>query len=165
VKPLSLEDTRFLDAATGWLELGNWREANEELESITASMRAHPEVLSVRSDVYAAAGNWPLAIEVARCLSEVLPENPIGFLNHAFGLHELKRTREASEILLPIAGRFPKDHLIRYNLACYTCQLGNLPDAFAWLEQAIALAGKNEIRIMALDDPDLEPLWKQLETI
>lgn len=45
-----------------------------------------------------------------------------------------------------------------------TCQLGNLPDALAWLEGAIALAGKKEIRNMALDDPDLEPLWKQLET-
>ena len=39
---LSLTDNRFLQAAVGWLELGNWQESNEELERITARMRAHP---------------------------------------------------------------------------------------------------------------------------
>jgi len=30
---LEVEDHRYLDAAEGWLGLGNWREANEELAS------------------------------------------------------------------------------------------------------------------------------------
>ena len=42
---LSTSDNRYLDAAQGWLGLGNWLEANEELERITTSMRAHPDVL------------------------------------------------------------------------------------------------------------------------
>jgi hypothetical protein len=31
-----------------------------------------------------------------------------------------------------------------------------------WLETAIDLAGKKDIRMMALEDPDLEPLWNQI---
>jgi hypothetical protein len=32
-----------------------------------------------------------------------------------------------------------------------------------WLEQAIDLAGKNEdIRMQALVDPDLQPLWPEI---
>ena len=34
-----------------------------------------------------------------------------------------------------------------------------------WLSKAIAIAGKKEIRIMALDDPDLEPMWTRIGEI
>jgi len=39
---LGFSDQRQLDAAEGWLELGNWLEANEELERISPEMRGHP---------------------------------------------------------------------------------------------------------------------------
>jgi hypothetical protein len=48
VKPLEHPDALHFQAAGGWLELGNWREANEELENITPALRAHPDVLAVR---------------------------------------------------------------------------------------------------------------------
>jgi hypothetical protein len=51
-------DTLHLQAARGWLELGNHLEANEELEKITASLRAHPAVLEVRWRIYAKAEKW-----------------------------------------------------------------------------------------------------------
>jgi len=35
-------DTFHLQAALGWLEVGNHLEANEELEKITSSLRTHP---------------------------------------------------------------------------------------------------------------------------
>ena len=52
--------------------------------------------------------------------------------------------------------------MIPFNLACYDCQLGNLESAKLYLEQAIKL--KPGMRTMALDDPDLEPLWDSLAT-
>lgn len=52
--------------------------------------------------------------------------------------------------------------IIRYNLACYACQLGNLKLAHEWLGQAIDMAGTKEIKLMALDDHDLEPLWWEI---
>jgi len=55
--------------------------------------------------------------------------------------------------------------MMRYNLACYSCQLGNLKEAMGWLEKAIDLAGKEDIRLMALEDKDLEPLWSRIGEI
>ena len=55
MKPLENPDLLHLQAAAGWLELGNHIEANEELEKITPKLRAHPDVLEVCWQVYAAA--------------------------------------------------------------------------------------------------------------
>ena len=49
--------------------------------------------------------------------------------------------------------------IMRYNLACYECQLGRLEQAKNWLEKAFKLGDPKKIRLMALHDPDLESLW------
>jgi predicted Zn-dependent protease len=162
---LGFSDQRQLDAAEGWLELGNWLEANEELEGISPKMRTHPCVLRVRWEIYAKAGKWEMAAEIARTLSEVLPDNSWGFIQLAYSLHELKRTPEAKSVLLPLVTRFPDESTIQYNLACYCCQLGELKEAWQWLEKAIDQENKRDIRIVALEDPDLEPLWTQISEI
>ena len=165
IKKLPHPDNKYLDAAEGWLELGNWKEANEELENITPQLRAHPFVLEVRYKIFEAAGRWDGAVEIARTMSKSLPDNPWGYFHLAFSLHELKRTQEAYDALKPVVDKFPKEHLMRYNLACYSCQLGKLKEAFGWIVKAIDLAGKKDIRLMALDDPDLEPLWIKIGEI
>jgi hypothetical protein len=60
--------------------------------------------------------------------------------------------------------QFPKDQTIRYDLACYSCRLGNLKEAMEHLERAIDLAGY-DIRCRALDDPALQPLWENIGEI
>jgi predicted Zn-dependent protease len=162
MKPLELHDQRHLEAAQGWFELGNRIEATEELDHITPEMRGHPSVLEMRFHIYAVAKKWEYAAEIAKAISEFLPENPFGFIQLAYSLHELKRTQEAWNVLLPVVDKFPKEFIMRYNLACYACQLGNLKDARAWLEKAVDLAGRKEVQLMVLDDPDLEPLWKEI---
>ena len=54
---------------------------------------------------------------------------------------------------------------MRYNLACYECQLGNMKESKAWLKKTIELADKKEVKLMALNDKDLEPLWKVIGEI
>jgi tetratricopeptide (TPR) repeat protein len=165
LKGLSHSDGLHLRAAEGWLELGNWLEANEELERITPTMRVHPAVLQLRWEIYAKAGKWEMAVEIGRALSEMLPENSWGFIHYAFALHELKRTKEAWGVLIPVVDKFTDEFRISYNLACYCCQLEELKDALKWIEKAFAVAGKEDIRLMALEDPDLELLWKQIGQI
>jgi len=162
---LGLNDQRHLDAAEGWLELGNYLEANEELEQITPTMRAHPLVLRVRWGIYAKAEKWEMAAEVARAIAEMLPSNSWGWLQWAFSLHEMDRTEEAHGVLLPIADKFPDESMIPYNLACYCCRIGKKAEAWRWLERAIDLEGKKEIRLIALNDPDLEPMWADISEI
>ena len=48
MKPPEPPDSQHLEAAQGWLDLGDHVEANEELEHIEAKNRAHPDVLQVR---------------------------------------------------------------------------------------------------------------------
>jgi hypothetical protein len=83
-----------LTAAEGWLELGNWLEANEELESITPQMRGHSKVLCLRWQIYAKAGRWEMASEVGRSLSILVPDDALGWIHWAFALHEMKHTKE-----------------------------------------------------------------------
>jgi len=165
LKELEIQDQRYLEAAQGWLGFGNWREANEELENISPKNRAHLEVLFVRFKIYSMAKEWPGAYEIARAISEAVPGASFGAFHMAVALHEMKRTEEAWKLLLSVVDNFPDNTYMRYNLACYTCQLGKLKDAMTWLERAIDLAGKNDLRQMALDDPDLEPLWAVIGSI
>ena len=90
-------DNYHLEAAEGWLELGNHIEANEELERITPLMRAHPYVLEMRWNIYAKAKKWEMAAEVAHALTTMLPENSFGWIHWAYSLHELKTNTRSLE--------------------------------------------------------------------
>jgi tetratricopeptide (TPR) repeat protein len=160
--PLQPPDTLHLQAAQGWLELGNHTEANEELEKIAPQLRAHPAVLAVRSAIYAKAKKWEAALDIASALTQTVPEHPLAWIHRSFCLHELKRTAEARDNLLRVVDKFPTSATMRYNLACYECQLGRLEQAKDWLEQAFKMGDARKMKLAALDDPDLEPLWKEI---
>ena len=158
-------DNQHLEAAEGWLGLGNWREASAELELIESQFRAHPSVLELRYKIHAAASRWDLAVAVAEEVRELLPAEPWGHFHTAFALHELKRTQEACDALKSVVEKFPEEQIMRYNLACYACRLGRLEEAMHWLKQALALPGKKDILQLALEDPDLEPLWGRIREL
>jgi hypothetical protein len=63
-----------LDAAIGWLELGNLSEATDELELIHPRRRAHPDVLKVRVAILAAAKKWDEARIIAKTVNALVPE-------------------------------------------------------------------------------------------
>ena len=157
---LGFRDRRLLDEAQGWLGLGNHVEANEALEQITQLLRAHPDVLRVRYNIYAAAKKWEAAAHIAEAIAKLVPDDSFGFIHAAYALHELKRTREAMNILLPVAHRFPDEWLIAYNLACYHCQTEDLKSAGEWLAKAYEIGNANNIKAMATRDPDLAPLFE-----
>lgn len=153
-----------LRAAEGWLELGSHLEADAELDRITPSLRTHPNVLEMRWQVYAASKKWHACIDIAKALTTLKPNRAAGWTHHAYALHELKRTQEAFDVLFSIAARFPKNSTISYNLACYACQLGRMDEAGDWLAKAYEAGDAKEIKLRALEDPDLAPLWKSSQT-
>jgi hypothetical protein len=77
----------------------------------------------------------------------------------ASSLTELNRPQEAYETLSAAAALFPGDEIIAYDLACVCCALKRGDEARLWLARAIE-AGGDTIKLKALDDPDLEPIWK-----
>ncbi len=54
-KRMEQPDSFHLSGAEGWLGLGCCLEANDELDQIAPERRAHPDVLTVRYKIYAAA--------------------------------------------------------------------------------------------------------------
>jgi predicted Zn-dependent protease len=160
---LNFTDVRHLEAAQGWLGLRNWPEAKAEIANIPSALQCHPDVLQVRWAIHAAVKEWELAAHIADSFRQAKPESPFGFVHLAYALHEMKRTQEAQDVLLPVLDKFPDEFIIRYNLACYACQLGDGEGAWRWLEKSVALTDPEEVKQMAMNDPDLEPLRSRIK--
>ena len=165
---LEFHDIRHLEAAEGWLGLGDIAEANQELNCISAAKQSHPAVLQVRYLICAKEKRWETCVTLANSMVQLDPTLSFGWIHRSYALHELKRTREALDQLLPAVRRFPKEATVRYNLACYECVLGNLEKARRRLAETFKIAASEETleeyRQTASEDPDLKPLWGSLST-
>ncbi len=159
---LSYPDKHLVNAALGWLDLQSVAEARAELNHLSPLNACHPEVLEVWWRVHAAERHWDEALRVAEMELQTAPDRMSGWVDRSYSLHELRRTQEAREALLPAVSKFPEASLIPYNLACYACQLGDSAEARQWLRKAIARGEKDEIKRLALNDPDLASLREEI---
>ena len=167
MKPLEPPDSHHLSAAIGWLGLGNVAEAGAELEKIAPQFQSHPDVFAVQFDIHAAAGKWDEAAETAGTLTRLEPKEPGAWISLAYATR--RKTGggipHARAILIQAQRTFPKEQIIAYNLACYDCKLGDLDAAKVWLDQACTLGDVHKIKLMALQDLDLEPLWPDIRKV
>jgi len=164
MEPLEPPDSHFVSAAEGWLGLGNWREAAEELKNVSPDLASHPDVLEVRYEILAKAGQWELAAETASTWIRKAPEEGGAWIKQAYAVRRKPGggITLAKDILTVAQQRFPREPLIAYNLACYECQLGNLPQARDWLRQAFKLGNVRHLKQMSAQDADLEPLRSEI---
>src|SRR5262249_12077682 len=123
--------------------------------------------------------NWTACLEIGEALVKFAPEHSPGWRHRSVALHFMKRSREAYDRLFPAMQKFPDDWAVFYDMACYACVLGDLPEARVFLEKAFklgntisfpelrkgVLAQKKGIKELALGDPDLEALWPELAGI
>ncbi len=158
-------DRFHLNAAAGWLGLGDFASALNELKQISAPLQTHLNVLMAQFEIYFAAEKWPELLPVAEKLLQRAPELDLVWIHRSYALHELKQTQAALDALLPAAKKFPKRWTIPYNLACYCSQLGRTEEALQWLTQAFALDGKKKIKAQALADPDFAPMRKAIRAL
>ena len=68
-------DQQHWQAAIGYVELGMFQDANEQLEKIDPFNRAAPEVLSVQLEIYRGLKKWALMQQVVKRLKEIDPDN------------------------------------------------------------------------------------------
>ena len=142
--------------------LGNPVEAHEELERISSDGSYHPAVLSMRWQVYAAARWWEAAYVVSKALCDLAPHSPEAWICQANTLRNYKGVIEAWSMLLGVVNKFPKDAIIRYNLACYAAQMNLLEESCGWLVQAFEMEEAVQLKLAAIYDPDLQPLWDKI---
>jgi hypothetical protein len=162
VKPLEPPDSHRLPAAQDWLELGNHVEADRELDEITPQLRAHPDVLEVRWGIYAHAKKWDACVDIAAVIIKLAPEQPDGWLHRAFTLHELKRTQEARDLLLPVVDQFPDEPHLRNDLifADYQTNWNLFVDHPEWVDLTFSSPCTNPpVLDLAVAGPSLSLSW------
>ena len=85
------------------------------------------------------------------------PNEPGFFVELAYATRRVESIHAAHAVLTRATSLHPTDATIQFNLACYEGQMANLDRAKAHLKRATEIDAK--FRLMALEDPDLEPLW------
>jgi tetratricopeptide (TPR) repeat protein len=158
--PLESANQRHLQAAHGYIELEMFEEANAELEEIDPFCRHLPEVLLARLAIYHGLKKWELLAVVAKKLAEWNPNEPGFFVELAYATKRAESIHAAHTILTRAVGLHPTDPTVHFNLARYEAQMGSLDRAKAHLKRATEIDAK--FRLMAMEDPDLEPLWASM---
>lgn len=163
IKPLDVQDHFHLQAAEGWLGLGDIESASNELREVSPAEHKHPAVLSVQYHIHTRALQWDKAVEVANDLMKMLPDDPFVWVNLAYATRRKTggSIPEAKKILIGAEPKFPQHYLFPYNLACYCSQLGEFDEAKQWLKKASRIDAA-AIKKIAVDDPDLKPLWENM---
>ncbi|MDB6093091.1 MAG: repeat-containing protein [Verrucomicrobia bacterium] len=152
---------RHLEFAAGYIELGLFAEAADELEMIKGGDRLKPEVMMVRAELYMALKQWDLLLAMAQAVARQRPEEPKGWIYAAYALRELDRVQDARAMLLAAEPEHGAGcAVLHYNLACYECLLGDFPEAKRRLSAACSMDA--DWKAAALDDPDLKPMWEQI---
>jgi tetratricopeptide (TPR) repeat protein len=152
-------DSHHYQAALGWLELGDHRAANEELEQVSPLNRAHPDVLEIRWTVYQREQRWDACRDLAEAMTAKEPQDPRGYIYQAQTHYGQKQYQAAYEILAPVVQRFADSWWLAYDLACYACLTGRLEEARNLLDKAFSLDPSNEAKLRSLEDPDFKALW------
>jgi predicted Zn-dependent protease len=100
---------------------------------------------------------WEMMAEIAQFLAKGEPEESSHLLNFAYAMRRFENVEVAEKILTDAETKFPEDSLIKYNLGCYRAVLGRVAEAR--LNLAEAFQRDPDLRITAIDDPDLEDVW------
>jgi hypothetical protein len=158
--PLEHPDRQHWQAAAGYVDLGMFLEADTELDKIDPFNRAAPEVLAVRIEIYRGLEKWELMQEIAKRLAEFQPDEIDWTISLAYATRRADSIQAAKGILLNAEPKFPKEAVIKYNLACYFCQTGDINTAKDYLKEAFEI--DLNWRMAALEDEDLKPLWESL---
>ena len=151
---------RQLRAVEGYLELGLPGEAREELAAVMAEHGGDPRVLAAEVFVQQALGEWGRMAAAAGTLCQRCPEEVQWPISFAYATRRAHNIEAARAVLWAAQASFPEEALIRYNLACYECQLGRLEEARAYLREAFRL--ERTCREMAVKDADLAALHGEL---
>src|SRR4030095_88246 len=158
--PLEPPDQQHWQAAVGYVELGMFQDANDQLEKIDPFNRAAPEVLAVRLGIYHGLKKWELMREMPKRLADFQPNDIQWITSYAYATRRAESIPAAKEILLNAETKFSKEAIIKYNLACYFCQMGEIETAKEYLKRTFEI--DSNWRSRALDDDDLKPLWDSL---
>jgi tetratricopeptide (TPR) repeat protein len=160
VGPDDVREVRRLLAAEGYIELGLFEEADNELRELDHRWFFLEPTLLLQLRVYAGLARWKEAHDLADVLSVQNPENPQWRIWSAVAASHIESVEAARSILLEALAQSPNDARIHYDLSCYETRLHHFRRAEGHLYHAIQLDPR--LKLVAVDDPALAPLWGKL---
>lgn len=148
---------KHLDYTLGYIGLNLFTEARAELSLIKAADRETPDVLAVEIELAMAKNAWAKVITLSARVTRLLPAFERPWTAWAYALREKQRIGDARDVLLRGERVIENPSaLVDYNLACYFCLLGDLPEARRRLKRACTR--EPEWKTEARTDPDLAAL-------
>lgn len=152
---------RKIIAAQGYVELGLYEEAREELSPLPAAMHERVDVIEITLLCLMGRQQWAGALALATKLCQQEPAEPGGYIHAAFCLHELGKTAEAVDVLSRGPASLRTKPVYYYNMGCYHARLGHFDQSLSYLERAFEMDG--DLRQHAKKDRDLDALRVRLE--
>ncbi|HTX64655.1 MAG TPA: hypothetical protein VMD31_02715 [Opitutaceae bacterium] len=151
-----------LSHARGYLGLGMVAEAAAELERLPAAAAQETEALGLRALILQEREQWPALVETARQLVRRQPGEAGWWIAWAYATRRSHSLAAAEAILLEAERTHPAEATVQFNLGCYACLRGDLPEARRRVDRAIAL--DQTFRAAAATDPDLASLRRPEST-
>ncbi len=143
--------------AEGYLELGLYQEAFDELENLEGDDRISKETWALRCMLYQATEQWEAMRDTAKHLVSTAPHEVEYWLMAATATRKAENVDAAEQVLRFALKFLPADPMIHYYIACYACQLGRLDEARDRLK--VAFDSRGDLKFTALEEPDLREVW------
>ena len=147
-----------MEPAHGYYELGMFDDAWKTLDDLPPEDKAHPLVVLLRLDVLIGLDRLDDAITLGTGACRQWPVIDGFFLKTATALIDLKDYPKAKDLLLASPESLHQKAIYWYDLACCQCMTGEVEQAKKSIWECFER--DKVLRMRALYDFDLEPLWE-----
>lgn len=148
-------------AAEGWIELGNFDEAPEELHNCPPEVKSSIAFLKLWVRICEGLNRWEDSERYCELLAAHAPNDPFTAFHQAEALHRQGRSREAFSVFQYAPTEIKQGADYFYALARYLCALDQITLALTCLGKAFD--HDPALRMKALNDPELERAWLDLQ--
>jgi tetratricopeptide (TPR) repeat protein len=159
--PHILSPVIHLKRAGGYFELEMFEHADRELRALpddeTWIKKKKVFQLAIRQESL----DWVNMRILARELRHDFPSEEDWWISDAYATRRCETIEEARGVLLDGLAVHNESAIIRYNLACYACVLGNTEESMDFLKEAVRRDEK--YKKMAFEDEDLKKVRKVLQ--
>ena len=158
--PHILSPKTHLQRASGYFDLEMYEEAERELRAVPEQKpwlkKKKVFQIAIRQELM----DWVSMRILARELRFLYPDEEDWWVSDAFATRRSESIEQARKILLEGLVVHYDSGIIRYNLACYACQLGHPGECLDFLKEAVRRDEK--FKEMALEDQDLAEVRETL---
>jgi hypothetical protein len=139
--------------AIGFSKLEMWIQAKDELLMMPDELPWGKQKRAMMVEILQNQQSWKKMREVAHGMRMEFPEDADWWIADAYATRRDQSIDQAREILLEGLVHHYDNAMIRYNLACYACQLGSMGESLDLLKEAVKR--DERFKRMAMEDEDL----------